>query len=137
MLGGSRDPYPDGLRHLLAVCRGRPLLRFIHMSSLGVYAARHHRGTDESEPLPERHMDGYTQTKVEAETLALAAHRDHGVPVVILRPGFVYGPRDRTVLPKLLNSLRTGRFAYFGSDLRRLGKAAPFVKKMSGRPSPS
>ena len=47
------------------------LQRFVHFSSLGVYAARHHHGTDETEPLPERHMDGYTQSKVESERLAL------------------------------------------------------------------
>src|SRR5262245_9137073 len=39
----------DALRGLLEACRGRPLHRFVHVSSLGVYAARHHRGTDESE----------------------------------------------------------------------------------------
>ena len=57
------------------------------MSSRGVYAARHHYGTDETEPLPARHADGYTQSKVEAEQLAMRYYRDFGVPVVILRPG--------------------------------------------------
>ena len=85
---------------MLDACVGRPLRRFVHMSSLGVYAARHHYGTDESEPLPAQHMDGYTQTKVESEQLVLQYHRQHGVPVVVLRPGFIYGPRDRTMLPK-------------------------------------
>jgi nucleoside-diphosphate-sugar epimerase len=104
-----------GLRHLLERCKGRPSLgRFVHFSSLGVYAARHHHGTDESEPLPTRHLDGYTQTKVESEHLALAYHRDHAVPVVVLRPGFVYGPRDRTVLPKLVENLRAGVVRYLG-----------------------
>src|SRR5262249_26405523 len=72
----------EGLRGLLEGCKGRPLQRFIHVSSLGVYAARHHYGTDESEPLPEQHMDGYTQTKVESEKLALEYYRKFGVPVV-------------------------------------------------------
>ena len=31
-----------------------------------------------------------------------------------MRPGFVYGPRDRTVLPKLLDRLRSGGFAFLG-----------------------
>src|SRR4029077_19768295 len=98
----------EALRSLLEACKGRPLKRFVHLSSLGVYAARHHYGTDESEPLPDQHVDGYTQTKVEAERLALQYQRDHGVPVVVLRPGFVYGPRDRTTLPKLIQKLTTG-----------------------------
>ena len=86
----------EALRGLLEACKDQRLHRFVHVSSLGVYEARHHYGTDESEPLPARHMDGYTQTKVESEQLALKYHRDHGVPLVVLRPGFVYGPHDRT-----------------------------------------
>lgn len=104
----------DALGHLLEACKGRTLRRFVHLSSLGVYEARHHHGTDESEPLPERHIDGYTTTKVESEHLALRYHREHGVPVVVLRPGFVYGPRDRALLPKLIDALRSGRLKYLG-----------------------
>src|SRR5439155_6828635 len=44
----------EALRQLLDACKGRPLQRFVHLSSLGVYAARHHYGTDETEPLPAR-----------------------------------------------------------------------------------
>jgi nucleoside-diphosphate-sugar epimerase len=117
---GYRAVNVEGLRNLLEACRGRPLQRFVHFSSLGVYAARHHRGTDESEPLPARHVDGYTQSKVEAETLALSYHQEHGVPVVVLRPGFIYGPRDRTVLPKLVENLRLGEVRYLGGGKNAL-----------------
>jgi nucleoside-diphosphate-sugar epimerase len=104
----------DALRRLLDACKGRAMERFVHMSSLGVYAARHHHGTDESEPLPLNHMDGYTQSKVEAERLALEYERGLGVPVVVLRPGFVYGPRDRIVMPQLIEGLRQRRVRWIG-----------------------
>src|SRR6266446_7054645 len=39
----------EGLRLLLDAVAGKPLHRFVLVSSLGVYAARHHYGTDESE----------------------------------------------------------------------------------------
>jgi nucleoside-diphosphate-sugar epimerase len=110
----------EALRSLLEACHNKPLRRFAHLSSLGVYAARDHNGTDESEPLPARHMDGYTQTKVEAEHLALDAHRLHGTPVVVLRPGFIYGPRDRTVLPKLADNLRRGVVRWIGDPSKRV-----------------
>jgi 2-alkyl-3-oxoalkanoate reductase len=103
------------LRGLLEACKGRNLERFVQMSSLGVYAARHHHGTDETEPLPAQHMDGYTQTKVEAENLAMEYYRFHKIPVVVLRPGFIYGPRDRTVLPRLIQLLREEQIRYLGN----------------------
>jgi nucleoside-diphosphate-sugar epimerase len=106
----------EALRTLLDALKGRPLRRFVHLSSLGVYEARHHHGTDESEPLPERHIDGYTQTKVESEKLALQYHGEHGVPVAVLRPGFIYGPRDRTVMPKLVRRLAAGKVHYLGGN---------------------
>jgi nucleoside-diphosphate-sugar epimerase len=110
----------EALRGLLEACRGRSLKRFVHLSTLGVYAARHHHGTDETEPLPESHMDGYTQTKVEAEHLVMQYQREHSVPVVVLRPGFIYGPRDRTVLPKLLETIRKRKFRWLGGGRKAL-----------------
>jgi nucleoside-diphosphate-sugar epimerase len=110
----------EALRSLLDACRGKPLNRFIQMSSLGVYEARHHQGTSESEPLPASHLDGYTQTKVEADQLAQEFQKQHGVPVVILRPGFVYGPRDRAVLPNLIKRMTTGKVHYLGGERRAL-----------------
>lgn len=105
----------DQLRLLLDACKGQGLSRFIHLSSLGVYAARHHHGTDESEPLPSWHRDGYSQSKVQAEKLVLQYYRDFGLPAVVLRPGFVYGPRDRTVLPRIIDNLRKGMVRYPGA----------------------
>jgi 2-alkyl-3-oxoalkanoate reductase len=102
----------EGLRFLLDAVRGTPLQRFVLVSSLGVYAARHHYGTDETEPLPSHHIDGYTQSKVEAERLALEYHRKQNVPVTILRPGFIYGPRDRSVLPRIVTRLKERSIMY-------------------------
>ena len=105
----------EGLRALLDACKGQALSRFVHLSSLGVYAARHHHGTDETVPASLSHRDGYSQSKAEAEALALGYYRDFGVPVVVLRPGFVYGPRDRNVLPRIIENLRQGRVRYPGA----------------------
>jgi nucleoside-diphosphate-sugar epimerase len=89
--------------------------RFVHVSSLGVYEGRDHHGTDETVPTAAQALDGYTRSKVEAEALALTYVKDRGLALTIVRPGFIYGERDRTVLPKLLNSLRSRVFRYFGS----------------------
>ncbi len=102
----------EGLRALFDSVLNRPLHRFVHVSTLGVYEARHHHATDETEPLPDKHIDGYTQSKVEAERLALQYFRKQKIPVTILRPGFVYGSRDRMMLPRLANRLRERSVIY-------------------------
>src|SRR4051794_27760070 len=105
----------EAFRHLLDAASAASVERFVHVSSLGVYEARDHFGTDETVPTAAESLDAYTRSKVEAEELALRYVAKHGLPLSIVRPGFIYGPRDRTVLPKLLKTLRAGRFAYFGS----------------------
>jgi nucleoside-diphosphate-sugar epimerase len=105
----------DALRLLLDAATEAKVERFIHVSSLGVYEGRDHFGTDETTPLAANSLDAYTRSKSEAEALVLDYHRTKQLPVAIVRPGFIYGERDRTVLPKLLFNLRRGTFAYFGS----------------------
>jgi nucleoside-diphosphate-sugar epimerase len=105
----------DAFRLLLDAAVEVGVERFVHVSSLGVYEARDHHGTDETVPPAAQSLDAYTRSKAEAEALALSYFAEKKLPVCIVRPGFIYGPRDRTVLPKLLNALRAGRFFYFGS----------------------
>jgi nucleoside-diphosphate-sugar epimerase len=105
----------EALRLLLEASRDVGVERFVHVSSLGVYEGRDHHGTDETVPPASNSLDAYTRSKTEAEALVLDYHRRHGLPAAVVRPGFIYGERDRTVLPKLLLNLRRGTFAYFGS----------------------
>jgi len=91
------------------------LKKFVHVSSLGVYPARDHYGTDESVQPDPRGIDGYTLTKIESEQLVLKHVADNGLPAVVLRPGFIYGTRDRTVLPRIFEKLSDGKFAFLGS----------------------
>ncbi|HLJ11894.1 MAG TPA: NAD-dependent epimerase/dehydratase family protein [Planctomycetaceae bacterium] len=105
-----------GLEHLLNALQADGSLRhFVHVSSLGVYEGRDHHGTDETVEPSSAGIDGYTLSKVEAEKLVLRHYRDSKLPATIIRPGFIYGPRDRTVLPKLLGRLKLGQVKYFGS----------------------
>ena len=111
-----REVNVRGLEKLLeAVTAAGSVKRFLHVSSLGVYPARDHHGTDESEPPNLAAIDGYTRTKAEAEHVVERFVREHKLPAVTLRPGFIYGPRDRTVFPKLLQKLKSGEFRMIGS----------------------
>ncbi|MEZ6124323.1 MAG: NAD-dependent epimerase/dehydratase family protein [Planctomycetaceae bacterium] len=106
-----------GTEQLINTCLAEGCLkRWIQISSLGVYSGAEHFGTDESTLPNTSGIDGYTLTKVESEKLVCRFIQDRGLPAVVLRPGFIYGPRDRTVLPRLLERLEGGRFAYLGDN---------------------
>ena len=105
----------DGLEALLEAARETDTLRrFVHISSLGVYPVGDHNGTDESQKLSTTGIDGYTLSKVEAEQELWRYVKQEKVPAVALRPGFIYGPRDRTVLPRIISRLKSGMFRYIG-----------------------
>jgi nucleoside-diphosphate-sugar epimerase len=110
----------EALQLLLEAATNAQVQRFVHVSSLGVYEGRDHHGTDEATPPAANSLDAYTRSKTEAEALVLKYHHERGLPAAVVRPGFIYGERDRTVLPKLITNLRRGTFAYFGSGKQAL-----------------
>ncbi len=113
------------LEHMLyAVERHGRLKRWIQISSLGVYPARHHYGTDESLPPDLTGLDGYTQTKAEAEVVIDRHVREHGLPAVILRPGFIYGPGDRHALKRIIEKIHQGKMKFLGRGDRVLNNTA-------------
>jgi nucleoside-diphosphate-sugar epimerase len=99
----------DGTRNLLEACRGLPIRRFVHISSLSVITGyREHEGTKEDAPYLST-GENYADSKIEAEKLVLDYHRKFGLPVTVLRPGFIYGPGDRLFLPAVIQNLRDGK----------------------------
>ena len=113
------------LEHLLcAAQRTGRLRRWIQISSQGVYPVRHHHGTDESVPPELNNLDGYTQTKAEAEVVIQRHVREHGLPAVILRPGFIYGPGERHALTRVVEKIQTGKMKLIGRGDRLLNNTS-------------
>jgi nucleoside-diphosphate-sugar epimerase len=113
------------LEHMLhAAARNGRLRRWIQISSLGVYPARHHFGTDETVPPDATGLDGYTQTKAEAETVIERHIREHGLAAVILRPGFIYGPGDRHALKRIVEKIDQGKMKFLGRGDRVLNNTS-------------
>jgi nucleoside-diphosphate-sugar epimerase len=100
-----------GTRQLLEAAFAAGVERFVYCSTGGVFG---HRApgvtTEDSPPAP---GNAYERSKVAAERQVLEFHRTTGLPVVILRPSDVYGPRDRRLL-KMFRGVERGRFPLFG-----------------------
>ncbi len=103
------------LEHMLSAAeRLGKMERWIHISSLGVYAARHHYGTDETTPPDMTGLDGYTRTKAEAEVVVNEHIKSRGLRAVILRPGFIYGPGERHSVPRVMQKFAAGKMKFIG-----------------------
>ncbi len=103
-------------------CSG--LLRFLYISTaltIGYCA------DDISEENPGRSAEyvPYNHTKKMAEAYLLKQHRDSGFPVVILRPGDVYGPRDRTSCELMLQAAERNVPLIVGRGDKRFGFCYP------------
>ena len=77
--------------------RAAGVKRLIYLSTASVHGQAPTPGTDERSPLNDRQPVDYNNRKVRAERLLLKERARGPVEVVILRPGIVFGPRDRWV----------------------------------------
>ena len=104
----------EGTKNLLDASMLTGVKRFVHVSSLAVLGMKHHYNTSADAPY---HLTGdtYSDTKIESEKIVLDYHRRKGLPVVIVRPGFVFGVRDRRFLPRMLKLLDENKFAFLGN----------------------
>jgi nucleoside-diphosphate-sugar epimerase len=66
---------------------------------------------DESAPLRPDSPALYPSTKARAEQYVRAANGD-GIETVVLRPRFVWGPEDTSVLPGIVHMVERGRFSW-------------------------
>jgi len=79
------------------------LRRFVNISSFSVYTNRqnpHRRLLDESCPVedhPELRGDAYSFAKIKQDELVADYGKRFGVPYVIVRPGYVYGPGNEGI----------------------------------------
>lgn len=90
---------------VLAACRKEAIPRLIHISTPSLYFEYRDRLlVREDEPLPPP-VNEYARTKALAEALVLAAKLPE---TVILRPRAIFGPWDRTLMPRLLRVMKAG-----------------------------
>jgi nucleoside-diphosphate-sugar epimerase len=104
----------QGTRNVLEACAGAGVRRFVHVSTEAVLLAGQPLvEVDETAPLRPDSPALYSATKARAEEAVLAANGG-GLETVIVRPRFVWGIGDTTLLPRLVELARSGRLAWIG-----------------------
>lgn len=82
--------------------------KIIHISTTAIYGnERNHVGTDEVADYGERVVDYYTRSKIEGEKIVTGMIDDKRLPAIILRPGYIWGPGDKRILPFLVRGLKS------------------------------
>jgi nucleoside-diphosphate-sugar epimerase len=109
-------------RNLLDACLAHAALRrFVNVSSFSVYTNRgkaRGRLLDESCPVetrPELRGDAYCFAKVKQDELVVDYGRRYGVPWVMVRPGYVYGP-GKTAITGRVGLGSFGLFLHLGGS---------------------
>lgn len=90
--------------------------RLVHVSSPSIYfnfMEKH--GIKEDEPLPRKPANHYIYTKLLAERLIDEAYQKKNLRVVTIRPRAIFGPYDRAIVPRILQSEKKGLLPVIGS----------------------
>ncbi len=108
---GFRAINAGGTRAALAAAGEAGVKRVVHFSSAGVlgHVAERRAAAEDHAPDP---RDAYDRTKLEGERIALE-FSGKGMDVVVLRPGWIYGPGDRRTL-KLFRAAARRRIPVVG-----------------------
>ena len=101
-----------GTRDLLDASISAGVGRFIHCSTVGVHGDIKDPPADESAPYGPG--DYYQESKTEGERLVLRYMAEGRIPIVVFRPGGIFGPRDLRFL-KLIKAIKNQRFVMLGS----------------------
>jgi nucleoside-diphosphate-sugar epimerase len=103
-----------GTRNVLAACEEAGVERFVHCGTeAALMAGEPLVQVDETAPLRPDSRAPYPATKAKAEQAVRAASRE-GFETVALRPRFVWGRGDTTLLPEMVATVEAGRFAWVG-----------------------
>ncbi len=101
-----------GTKNLLAISQKNNVRRFVHCSSVGVYGDIMKPPVDEESTCEPTIL--YEKTKLASEKEVLRFYAETKMPIVVVRPVWVYGPRcPRT--QKLFRTIENGKFFMVGN----------------------
>ena len=103
-----------GTANVIAACRAAGVRRLVHVGTeAALTAGQALVGVDERAPLRPDSPFLYSSSKAKAEQLVREANGD-GLETVVVRPRFVWGEGDTTLLPAIVDLVRSGRFRWIG-----------------------
>ena len=104
-----------GTENALAGTASAGVRRFVHVGTeAALMAGQPLVNADESLPLQPDSPALYSATKAMAEQAVRQANRPGEFETVVIRPRFVWGPGDNTIVPSLVKAVKSGQFRWIG-----------------------
>ena len=114
---GPHDAYEavnvKGLQLLIELSLDAGASRFVHVSSITVHGNDVRGTADETSPIRVE-PNPYSWSKVAGEQVVQGIIRDRQAPITIVRPGWMYGPRDRASFGRFAEMVSQGKMFVFG-----------------------
>lgn len=114
----------EGTRKMLDAAAKAGIKRFLHISSISTYGHPDGEGLilDETAPMGVNlyKWSYYSRAKVEAEKIAWEYHNRGNVPLTVIKPSWLYGPRDRASMPRLIRAIKAGKGKLVGDGSNKL-----------------
>jgi 2-alkyl-3-oxoalkanoate reductase len=107
------------LETLVRTAMAAGVRRVVHVSSITVHGNDLRGSADENAPLREE-PNPYSRSKVAGERLLRRMIREEGAPVTIVRPGWIYGPRDGASFARIVRMVETRRMVTLGGGQNHL-----------------
>jgi nucleoside-diphosphate-sugar epimerase len=108
-----------GLENLVRTAMVAGVRRVVHVSSITVHGIDIRGQADETAPLRQE-PNPYSRSKVAGERLLGRLIKDEGAPVTIVRPGWIYGPRDTASFARFARMIEKGRMIMIGTGDNQL-----------------
>ncbi|MFQ6081845.1 MAG: NAD-dependent epimerase/dehydratase family protein [Candidatus Aminicenantia bacterium] len=100
-----------GTRNVLGVARKSNLKKFVYISSVVVHGFESKVDVDENSSFTDTPFP-YCISKKKAEELVWEYYNKYKLPITIIRPGNVFGPRDRVTFLKIAEAIDKGYMPY-------------------------
>ncbi len=110
-----------GTRHIVAGCQRHRVPRLVYTSTPSVtFTGEHQINIDETAPYARNWLCHYSHSKALAEQHVLASNDPPHLMTCALRPHLIWGPRDKHLVPRILEKARARRLRRVGDGTNQI-----------------
>lgn len=104
---------------VLEVAKKAGVIKFVYLSAASVIMNGQPIKNADENFVSDHLIDGYSRTKLEAETLVLKANKP-SFRTISIRPPLIWGKGDPNILPAIIEAIKKGQMQFIGGGLHKI-----------------